>query len=355
MKSEEIREAWEQTTEDIKKQTTESIIRAAESAAEIMGKFTSEEITAAIEAATADELENSTIAELLGRKREEEAGIIEIKQKLKGYRYNSKKPTPTGKALRILDFNRKGIKKGSLNESPKAEKREKFILKTNYEIENQLDRLTNKQLTKAVLTAVWELGNRTNYFTAAMVYQCIAGTKAKKESQIEPIRKALEEAENTKITLKPYKNHREKYPNLKAEYVGRLIHYDVVYTENESGEKETIYKLCAPPCLIEYLKDRGQLQYIDRTKLKTSRKHSLPQILLENMLLAEAEQARTQGVQKVTYERIYTEVGANTEKKKRGTRERTTKTLEEWRESGYITSWKNYNHGQKAQGIEIYI
>lgn len=161
------------------------------------------------------------------------------------------------------------------------EKRKAFISKTDYEIESQLDRLTNKQLTKAVLTAVWELGQQTEYFTEGMIYKTITGTSAKKESQIEPIRKALEEAGNTKITLK-------------AEYVGRLIHYGIISIEDRNGNEKRIYKLYSPPCLIEYLKNRGQIQYIDRTKLKTSQKHSLPQILLENMLLTEAEQARTQ-------------------------------------------------------------
>lgn len=224
----------------------------------------------------------------------------------------------------------------------------------------RLDRYT--QSVYQAIIALWNAGNE--YMTIGMIYNTMTGNKDAKltPTQTEMIKDSINSLRCSVVNINASDEHNLKgYGAVEASYSGNLIAAEFATVKVKGKHVDGAIKVFTSPILYRYAAAKKQIATGDITLLNAPINKTPENIVLIDYLRRRVDampNPRTEN--KIKYAAIYDTLklsgSDNTVKvKKRRIREYIEKTLDYWKERGYIESYTEYYKGDKkyAEGVEI--
>lgn len=224
----------------------------------------------------------------------------------------------------------------------------------------RLDRYT--QSVYQAIIALWNAGN--TYMTLGMIYNTMTGSTDSKvpQKQADMIQESIRSLMKSVISINASDEHNLKgYGAVKASYYGNLLLAEGVTVKIKGQRVEGAIQLRAAPILYQYAAAKRQIATGDIALLNAPINKNPDNIILIDYLRRRVDampSPRTEN--KIRYAAVYDALGVSgndttAKKKKYRIRDYISKTLEYWKQRGYIRDYAEYaKEGRNyAEGVQI--
>lgn len=222
-----------------------------------------------------------------------------------------------------------------------------------------LDRYT--QTVYNGITSLWNAGNA--YMTLGMIYEAMTGSDAKlPPKHAKKIEESIRTLMSGTVSINSQDEHNIRgYGGVKASYYRNLITADFVTVKVKGKRVDGAIRLFKTPVLYEYASAKRQVQTGDITLLNPPVNKTEETIVLIDYLRRRIDSMPSPRTgNKIRYAAVYdyleiSGTDATAKNKKYRIRGYITKTLDYWKERGFIQDYSEYGKDGKqyAEGVQI--